>query len=221
MAEDWLQVHESRADFLSNKLRLSEISILILFLFYRKISRNQLEIVVKPNHGLHPNKYFEILYLTFWERRLVTRHFSIHSNPWGVDEIKDLLIAIEFCNRNTELLLLFSIISPCFNVIRRCFGKLCEPLQYLFNFSFEKSIFPDDLKIAEVFKIFKHQYLNLVTIQKSVTIDQYLYPLVSPKYLSGLCTIAYTNTYLIQTLSIKNSLASRKDTQPTMLFYNL
>ena len=58
-----------------------------------------------------------------------------------------------------------------------------------------------------------HQYLKLVTMQNSVVIDQYLEYLISPKYLSALCAIAYTNTKLIQTFSIKISLASRKDTE--------
>ena len=42
-----------------------------------------------------------------------------------------------------------------FNVTRSCFGELCEPLQYLINLSFEKGIFPNDLKIAKVTPIFK------------------------------------------------------------------
>ena len=41
------------------------------------------------------------------------------------------------------------------DVIRNCFGVICEPLQYLFILSFEKSIFPDDLKIAKVAPVFK------------------------------------------------------------------
>ena len=41
-----------------------------------------------------------------------------------------------------------------FNVKKSCFGEFCEPLQYLFNLSFER---------------------KLVIIQNSVTIDQYLY----------------------------------------------
>ena len=41
------------------------------------------------------------------------------------------------------------------NVIRSCFGELYEPLQYLFNLSFEKSIFPDGIKIAKCTPVFK------------------------------------------------------------------
>ena len=42
-----------------------------------------------------------------------------------------------------------------FNVIRSCFGKLCEPLQYLLTLPFEKSISPDDLKITKVTPLVK------------------------------------------------------------------
>ena len=42
-----------------------------------------------------------------------------------------------------------------FNVIKKCFGELCEPLKYLFNLSIVKGIFPDDLKIAKVNPIYK------------------------------------------------------------------
>ena len=110
MAEDWLEVLENCADRLSNNLRLNEISILNSQ-FYFKINRNQLEIVVKVPSGLHPNKYVEVLHLTLWVRSLVTRSFGLHSNSRGADEIKGLPISADFCNRNTELLLLFSIIS--------------------------------------------------------------------------------------------------------------
>ena len=42
-----------------------------------------------------------------------------------------------------------------YNVIKKCFGSLCEPLKYyLFNLSIEKGVFPDDLKIALVTPIY-------------------------------------------------------------------
>ena len=46
----------------------------------------------------------------------MVRRFGHHSNSRGADEIKSLPISIDFCNRNMELLLLFSIISPCYNL---------------------------------------------------------------------------------------------------------
>ena len=42
-----------------------------------------------------------------------------------------------------------------FNVVKKCFSSLCEPLKYLFNLSIEKGILPDDLKIAKVTPIYK------------------------------------------------------------------
>ena len=42
-----------------------------------------------------------------------------------------------------------------FNVIKKCFGVLCELLKYLFNLSIFKGIFPDDLKVAKVTPIYK------------------------------------------------------------------
>ena len=41
------------------------------------------------------------------------------------------------------------------NVIKNCFGKLCDPLMYIFNLSFKKSIFQDYMKIAKVIPVFK------------------------------------------------------------------
>ena len=46
----------------------------------------------------------------------MVRRFGHHSNSRGADEIKGLPISIDFCNGNMELLLLFSIISPCYNL---------------------------------------------------------------------------------------------------------
>ena len=42
-----------------------------------------------------------------------------------------------------------------FNVLKKCFSNLCEPLKYLFNLSIQKGIFPDDWKIAKVAPICK------------------------------------------------------------------
>ena len=42
-----------------------------------------------------------------------------------------------------------------FNVLKKCFSSLCEPLKYLFNLSIEKKIFSDDLKMSKVTSIYK------------------------------------------------------------------
>ena len=92
-AEDCLEVYEYCLDRLSNNLIL--------------------EIVVKGTYSLYPKKYFEILNLTFWGRNLLTRRFGLHSNSRGVYEITDLPVPTVFRDRNMELLLLLSIVSPC------------------------------------------------------------------------------------------------------------
>ena len=52
--EDCLEVHENRADHLSNNLILQEIPMLTVFQFYGKINRNQSQIVVETTYGLNP-----------------------------------------------------------------------------------------------------------------------------------------------------------------------
>ena len=37
-----------------------------------------------------------------------------------------------------------------FNVVKKCFSELCEPLKQVFNLSIETGVFPDKLKIAHV-----------------------------------------------------------------------
>ena len=82
-------MYENCSNHLRNNLRLNEISVPDFFRFYCKINRNQLEIVVEITYGLHPNKYFEILNLTYAEKRLVARHFELHSNSRGAGEMRD------------------------------------------------------------------------------------------------------------------------------------
>ena len=70
------------------------------------------------------------------------------TGPIIVNELKDAFFSIKTneCPGHDEI---------NFNVTRSYFGELCEPFQYLFNLSFEKGIFPNDLKIAKVTPIFK------------------------------------------------------------------
>lgn len=85
-----------------------------------------------------------------------------------------------------------------FNIVRTCFAKLCEPWEWLFSLSFKKSIFPENLKIAQVTPVFK----AVDNIERS----NYGPVAILPCFLSALCTAAYINTYWIQTFSIKTVL---------------
>ena len=57
-----------------------------------------------------------------------------------------------------------------FNFIKRCFGKFCEPLKYLFNLWIVKGIFPDDLKIAKVTPIYKADNSSYVSNYKPISV---------------------------------------------------
>ena len=57
-----------------------------------------------------------------------------------------------------------------FNVIKKCFGELCEPLKYLFNLSIVKGIFPDDLKIAKVTPIYKADNSSNVSNYRPISV---------------------------------------------------
>ena len=42
-----------------------------------------------------------------------------------------------------------------FNVVKKCFSELCEPLKHVFNISIETGVFPNKLKIARVSPVYK------------------------------------------------------------------
>ena len=72
----------------------------------------------------------------------------MESQPLSINQLKDAFFSHKVNN------------SPghdgvSLNVIRKCFGWLCEPLKYLFNLSIVKIIFSDDLKIAKLTSIYK------------------------------------------------------------------
>ena len=43
-----------------------------------------------------------------------------------------------------------------FNVVKKSFGEINEPLKHLFNLSLENGIFPEKMKIAKVIPLFKN-----------------------------------------------------------------
>ena len=65
-----------------------------------------------------------------------------------MNELKDAIFSLKI-NKSSG----YDDIS--FNVLKKCFSSLREPLKYLHNLSIEKAIFSDDLKIAKVTPIYK------------------------------------------------------------------
>ena len=74
-------------------------------------------------------------------------HTSMESQPLSINELKDVFFSLKINKSRGHD-------GMSFNVIKTCFGELCEPLKYLFNLSIVKGIFPDDLKIAKVTRIY-------------------------------------------------------------------
>ena len=70
------------------------------------------------------------------------------SKPLSINELKDAFFSLKK-NKSS------GVDDVSFNIIKKCFGVLCEPLTYLFQLSIEKGVFPDDLKIAKVTPIYK------------------------------------------------------------------
>ena len=70
------------------------------------------------------------------------------SKPLSINELKDAFFLLKI-NKSS------GVDDVSFNIIKKCFGVLCEPLTYLFQLSLEKRVFPDDLKITKVTPIYK------------------------------------------------------------------
>ena len=70
------------------------------------------------------------------------------SKPLSINELKDASFLLKI-NKSS------GVDDVSFNIIKKCFGVLCELLTYLFQLFLEKRVFPDDLKIAKVTPIYK------------------------------------------------------------------
>ena len=70
------------------------------------------------------------------------------SKPLSINELKDAFFSLKI-NKSS------GVDNVSFNIIKKCFGVLCENLIYLFQLSLEKQVFPDDLKIAKITLIYK------------------------------------------------------------------
>ena len=72
----------------------------------------------------------------------------MESQPLSINELKDAFFSLKI-NKSP------GHDGVSFNLIKKCFGELCEPLKYLFNLSIVTGIFPDDLKIPKASPICK------------------------------------------------------------------
>ena len=72
----------------------------------------------------------------------------MESNPLFINEFKDAFFSLEI-NKNP------GNHKISFNIVKKCFGQIYNPLKIIFQLSLEKRIFSDDLKTAKVTPVFK------------------------------------------------------------------
>ena len=107
-----------------------------------------------------------------------------------------------------------------FNVLKKCFSGLCEPLKYLFNLPIEKGIFPDDLKIAKVTPIYKaDDKSNLSNYRPTSVLSCFSKILERIMYNSLYQYLTENKILYLKQFSI-SILVSRQDTRLNMLSYN-
>ena len=88
---------------------------------------------------------------------------SMESQPLSFNELKDAFFSLKI-NKSPGRH------GVSFNVTKKCFGELYEPLKYLFDLSIVKGIFPDDLKIAKVTPICKADSSSNVSNYRPISV---------------------------------------------------
>ena len=89
--------------------------------------------------------------------------FVIETKPLSMNELKDAFYSLR-SNKSP------GYDDIIYNVIKKCFGSLCEPLKYLFNLSVKKGVFSDDLKIARVTPIYKSEDSKDISNYKPISV---------------------------------------------------
>ena len=57
-----------------------------------------------------------------------------------------------------------------FNVVKKCFGEINEPLKHLFNLSLQNGIFSEKMKIAKVIPLFKNGDPEDITNYRTISV---------------------------------------------------
>ena len=115
--------------------------------------------------------------------------FVTETKPLSINELKDAFYSLK-SNKSPG----YDDIS--YNVIKKCFGSLCEPLKYLFNLSIEKSVFPDDLKIARVTPIYKDEDNGDVINYRPIYVLPCFFKILYHIMYNGLCKYLIENNML-------------------------
>ena len=82
-----------------------------------------------------------------FERYIKKVNVIMNSKPLSINELKDVFFSLKIKAQVLTMLVLI--------LLKNALGVIYEPLIYLFQLSFEKGVFPDDLIIAKVTPIYK------------------------------------------------------------------
>ena len=76
-------------------------------------------------------------------------HSIMEKTPLSINELKEAFFLLK-TNKSPG----YEDIN--FNVVKKCFGEINQPLKHLFNLSLENGVFPEKTKIAKVIPLFKN-----------------------------------------------------------------
>ena len=124
----------------------------------RKLTINKVDVYNKPEIAVAFNDFFTNICQKLasqipkssktFETYMNKVNVLMDTKPLSIKELKDAFFSLKI-NKSS------GVDDVSFNIMKKCFGVLCEPLTYLFQPSLEKGVFPDDLKIAKVTPIYK------------------------------------------------------------------
>ena len=90
-------------------------------------------------------------------------HSIMKKNSLSINQLKEALFSLK-TNKSPG----YDDIN--FNVVKKCFGEINEPLRHLFNLSLENGIFPEKMKIAKVIPLFKYGDPENVTNYRPISV---------------------------------------------------
>ena len=151
-------------------------------LFLQKIRVKKLVYLTKKKKAIEFNRFFAnvgpILAEQIpesentFESYLVKTSATMQHKSVSINELRDAFFSLK---RNKSPW--YDEIS--FNVVQKCFSKLCQTLKHVFNLSIETGVFTDKLKIAHV----THKFTRQVIVVTELITDQFLSFLAFPKLL--------------------------------------
>ena len=91
-------------------------------------------------------------------------HSIMKKNSLSINELKETFFSLK-TNKSPG----YDDIN--FNVVKKCFGEINEPLKHLFNLSLENGIFPEKMKIAKVIPLFKNGDPENITNYRLISVS--------------------------------------------------